>query len=291
MDKIVKNSDDNSGFSIGNSKVRNLLFADDLGKFDTNESSLQNGIELLNTEFQKAKMKISVSKTESMVIGRDSSVCNIKVNGETIAQKDHFKYLGVEFNSDGKQDREISRRLVSASIVFKNLEKLIITKKELSIKAKIAIYKTIYVPNLIYGHESWILTDRVRSRIQAAEMRYLRKILGINRLDKVKNSVIREKLGLEPLILKIEKSQLRWAGHVFRMGNDRKVREIFVAEPTEESRRPGRPRKTWRKQFKEILERLELSETEAIEMSKDRLKWKRKVESLRPRPERKSGRQ
>ncbi|KAI3372636.1 hypothetical protein L3Q82_023109 [Scortum barcoo] len=61
----------------------------------------------------------------------------------------------------------------------------------------------------------------------------------------VRSSVTREELGVEPLLLHIERSQLRWLGHLFRMPPGRLPREVFQACPT--GRRPrGRPRTRWR---------------------------------------------
>ncbi|KAI3377434.1 hypothetical protein L3Q82_008412 [Scortum barcoo] len=47
--------------------------------------------------------------------------------------------------------------------------------------------------------------------------------------DRVRSSVIREELGVEPLLLRIERSQLRWLGHLFRMPPGRLPREVFQA--------------------------------------------------------------
>ncbi|KAI3352329.1 hypothetical protein L3Q82_005297 [Scortum barcoo] len=83
-------------------------------------------------------------------------------------------------------------------------------------------------------------------RIQAAEMSFFRRMAGRSLRDKVRSSVTREELGVEPLLLHIERSQLRWLGHLFRMPPGRLPREVFQACPTR--RRPcARPRTThWR---------------------------------------------
>ena len=52
------------------------------------------------------------------------------------------------------------------------------------------------VPTLLYGSETWTLQKRHRSKIQAMEMRYLRKIEGVTRLDRVLNEHIRRRLGV-----------------------------------------------------------------------------------------------
>uniref|UniRef100_A0A8C6U6H5 Uncharacterized protein n=1 Tax=Neogobius melanostomus TaxID=47308 RepID=A0A8C6U6H5_9GOBI len=61
------------------------------------------------------------------------------------------------------------------------------------------------------------MTERTRSRIQAAEMSFLRRVAGRTLPDRVRSSVTREELGVESLLLHVERSQLRWLGHLFRM--------------------------------------------------------------------------
>ena len=75
------------------------------------------------------------------------------------------------------------------------------------------------------------MTKRIRSQVQAAEMRFLRKIEGLNLLHKLRNSQIRESLNVEPLLLRIERSQLRWFGHVSRMAQERFPKQALIAKP------------------------------------------------------------
>ncbi|VDP18754.1 unnamed protein product [Soboliphyme baturini] len=77
----------------------------------------------------------------------------------------------------------------------------------------------------------------LRSRLQTGETDILRLVVGLTRLDMVRNTDIRENLGVQPLLLKIEKSQLRWFGHVLRMPPERKVKQLLVVKPTR--RMPG----------------------------------------------------
>ena len=58
------------------------------------------------------------------------------------------------------------------------------------------------------------MTERVRSRIQAAEMGFFRKVRCLSLLDKIKNTDIRQSLNSEALLLHIDQLQLRWYGHV-----------------------------------------------------------------------------
>ncbi|KAI3370712.1 hypothetical protein L3Q82_007269 [Scortum barcoo] len=61
-------------------------------------------------------------------------------------------------------EREIDRRIGAASAVMRSVYRtVVVVKKELSRKAKLSIYRSIYVPHLTYGHELWVMTERTRS--------------------------------------------------------------------------------------------------------------------------------
>jgi hypothetical protein len=77
---------------------------------------------------------------------------------------------------------------------------------------KVEIYKTIILLVVLYGCETWSLTLREEHRLRVFENRVIRRI--------------------------------RWARHVARMGEDRKVYKVLVGKP--EGKRPlRRPRRRW----------------------------------------------
>ena len=85
------------------------------------------------------------------------------------------------------------------------------------------------------------MNKKVRCRVQAAEMRFLRKTSGLTLLDKVKSADIRESLNIESLFLRLEKSQLRWYEHMTRISQERTAKKLLCLTPI--GRRPrGRPR-------------------------------------------------
>ncbi|XP_054656606.1 uncharacterized protein LOC129194983 [Dunckerocampus dactyliophorus] len=164
---------------------------------------------------------------------------------------------------------------------MRSLYRTVVVKRELSWKAKLSIYRSIYVPTLIYGHELWVMTERTRSRIQAAEMSILRRVAGLTLRDRVRSSVIREELRVEPLLLHIERSQLRWLGHLVRMPPGRLPGEVFRACPA--GRRPrGRPRRDYVSQL--AWERLGVLTVELEEVVRDREVWASLLRLLPPRP-------
>ena len=55
-------------------------------------------------------------------------------------------------------------------------------------------YKVVDKPTLLYGSETWVTTTRDMTRLEAAEMRFLRNVKGYTRLDKIRIEVIRKEL-------------------------------------------------------------------------------------------------
>jgi len=70
-----------------------------------------------------------------------------------VSQETEFKYLWVLFTSEGKMEWEMDRRIGTVSAVIWALYWSIVGKRELSQKAKLSIYWSIYVPTLTYGHK------------------------------------------------------------------------------------------------------------------------------------------
>ena len=88
-----------------------------------------------------------------------------------------------------------------------------------------------------------VVTERTRSQVQAAEISFLHRVAGLSLRERVRSSVIREELGVDPLLLCVARSQARWLGHLVRMPPGRLPGEVFRAHPTG---RRGRPRTRWR---------------------------------------------
>ena len=150
----------------------------------------------------------------------------------------------VAFTSDGRQDEELDIRIGKASAVMRALHYSVVMKRELSKKAKLSVFKAIFVPILTYGHESWVMTERMRLQVQASEMSFLRRIEEVTLFSKVRSSEIRKSLNIEPLLLRIERSQLRWFGHVSRMPQERLPKQALLAKASG-TRPVGRPRTRW----------------------------------------------
>ncbi|KAK3521039.1 hypothetical protein QTP86_018753 [Hemibagrus guttatus] len=284
MDRISRRSQGLEGVRFGDHRISSLIFADDVVLLASSGLDLQHALGRFAAECEAAGMRVSTSKSEAMVLDRKKVACTLQVGGEVLPQVEEFKYLRVLFTSEGRMDREIDRQIGAAAAVMRSMYRSVVVKKELSRKAKLLIYQSIYVPTLTYGHELWVMTERVRSRIQAAEMSFLRRVAGRSLRDRVRSSVTREELVVEPLLLHIERGQLRWLGHLFRMPPARLSGEVFRACPT--GKRPRRrPRTRWRDYvFRLAWERLGVPPEELEEVAREREVWASLLRLLPPRP-------
>ena len=54
------------------------------------------------------------------------------------------------------------------------------------------------------------MKDKVKMRLQAAEMKVLRSVVGVTRLDCVRNEVIRERLKQEAVVAQVKRRREVW---------------------------------------------------------------------------------
>jgi hypothetical protein len=102
----------------------------------------------------------------------------------------------------------------------------------------------------LYGCETWSLTLREEHRLRVFENTVLRRIFGPKRDEvtgewrKLHNEELRNLYPSPDIIRQVKSRRMRWAGHVARMGEERKVYKVLVERP--KGKRPlGRPRRRW----------------------------------------------
>ena len=104
-------------------------------------------------------------------------------------------------------------------------------------KLKIKIYRTIFLPVVLYGCETWLLTLREECRLRVFENRVLSRVFGPKRDEvtgewrKLHNEELNDLCSLPNTVRVVKSRRMRWAGHVARMGEDRRVHRVLVGKP------------------------------------------------------------
>ena len=118
-------------------------------------------------------------------------------------------------------------------------------KNKTRIDTQIKFYKIMAVPMVMYGSENWALNRSERRRIETNEMKFLRRVAGLNLLDQVSNNDIRNSLEIFNLNERIIDNKERWHAHIQRMDPDRLTKKLLNYRP-QGYRDVGRPRIRWK---------------------------------------------
>ena len=100
----------------------------------------------------------------------------------------------------------------------------LLSSRLLSKNLKIKIYRTIILPVVLYGCETWLMTLREECRLRVFENRALRRVFGPKRDEvtgewrKLHNEELNDLYSLPNILRVVKSSRMRWAGHVVRMG-------------------------------------------------------------------------
>jgi hypothetical protein len=124
-----------------------------------------------------------------------------------------------------------------------------LSSRLLSENIKIRIYKTVILPVVLCGCETWSLILREEHRLRVFESRVLRRIFGPKRGEvtggwRKLHTEDLHNLFFSPSIIRMMMSRrMRWAGYVARMRR-RLIYRVFVGKP-EGKRLLGRLRGRW----------------------------------------------
>jgi hypothetical protein len=150
---------------------------------------------------------------------------------------------------------------------------------------KIKIYKTIILPVILYGFETWSLALREEHRLRVFENRLLRRIFGPKRDEvtggwrKLHNEELHGLYSSPGIVRVIKAKRMRWAWHVVPMGEVRVVYNILVGRP--EGRRPlGRPRRRWEDDIKMGFRETGFEDVDWIRLAQDRDTWRALVNTV-----------
>ena len=113
-----------------------------------------------------------------------------------------------------------------------------------------------------------------RRKVNVLEMKCLRSLLGVSRMDRVRNEEVRRRAGIErELTGRADQRVLRWFVHVERMDEYRMARMVLMAEVSG-GRVRGSPRLGWMDGVKVGLGNRGMTLEAARQCAKDRKEWR-----------------
>ena len=108
--------------------------------------------------------------------------------------------------------------------------KSVLSNRGLGIKAKKCLYERVIVPTALYGAEAWGMRSAERRKMNVLEIKCLRSLVGVSRMDRVRNEEVRRRAGIKmELASGADQSVLRWFGYVLRMDDTRRSCNISNA--------------------------------------------------------------
>ena len=115
----------------------------------------------------------------------------------------------------GELDAEVTHRVQSGGKNWKRGSG-VLCDRIMNVKIKGKVNRTAIRPALIYGAETWALKKAQEKKLEVAEMRMLRWMCGVTKLDKIRNERMRGTTKLGAITKKVQERRLKWYGHMLR---------------------------------------------------------------------------
>ena len=134
------------------------------------------------------------------------------------------------------------------------------------------LYSSCVWSSMLHGSETWPVRKENEVALQRAEMRMVRWMCNVHVKDRVPSKELRERLGIDDIILILQQNRLRWYGHVLQKEDNDWVKKCMEYE-VEGSRPRGRPKRTWREVVQKDCQAHNLNRENAM----DRGRWKKLI--------------
>ena len=277
------------------------LYADDAGVMCSSRADLVAGAEAIDAHLKLFGLLMHVgrggkrSKTEAVLFHKrhsrqeDGDTSDITLAcGGTIRYTPQFTYLGSMIHCSLSDSHDVANRIRKASAAFGALRETIFGTKYVPLQAKAALYSSGVLSVLLYGCESWCLTQKgMLTPLRNWHNKRIREMCRVTmhqvELYGITSVELQKRIGIWDLDYYVGRRTLQWVGHVARMDKSRLPRRLLTAwvrEPRPEFGQEmsyGRSLERWLKLFG-----LPLRYTEWATLAQDRAEWARLITRKRP---------
>jgi hypothetical protein len=154
-----------------------LAYADHVNVVGENMDIIKKSREALLDASKKVGLEVNAQKTKYMLMSRSQKIGqkhSIKVVNRSFEDVPVFKYLGTTLTDQNCMYEEINSRLNFGNACHHLVESLR-SSHLLSRNVKVRLYRSIILPVVLYGCETWSLTIREEHRPRVFENRVLRR--------------------------------------------------------------------------------------------------------------------
>ena len=182
----------------GRFELNQLLFADDTALVADTEEELCTLVSEFGRVCERRKLRVNVGKSKVMRCSRygNGGRMHVILNGEPLEEVDCFKFLGSQVAADGGCERDVVHRMNEGYRAWGAL-KSVLSNRGLGLKAKKGLYEGAIVPTALYGAEAWGMRSAERRKVNVVEMKCLRSLVGVSRMDRVRNEEVCRMAGTE----------------------------------------------------------------------------------------------
>ena len=186
---------------------------------------------------------------------------------------------------DGGDACAVAARVEAAGRAFGALRRCLFASSSVSPAAKAAAYEGVVLAILLYGSESWCLTEVLLQQLRALHGRCLRSMCRVTRAHtwrlRITSDELMCRLGLDAADFYVARRQLGWLGHVARMDFSRLPRRMlscWVPHP----RPRGAPRMTYGRTVAKALAVFDISSAKWPALAADRVAWRATLKAGQP---------
>ena len=139
---------------------------------------------------------------------------------------------------------------------------------------KLKVYRSVVLPTLLYACDTWTVYQRHAKRLNHFHTSCLRKLLKIKWQDKIPETEVLKRAGMQSVNTLLKLAQLRWTGHVTRMPDERLPKKILYGELQVVKRSHGGQKKRYKDTLKASLKDFNIPTESWEQIAQDRTKWR-----------------
>ena len=171
-------------------------------------------------------------------------------------------------------DDEVNVRTAEASAATGGLRGNVWNQSGIRLDTKLKVYKAAVLPTLLYACETWTVYQWHTKRPNHFHTSYLRKLLKIKWQDRIPDTEVLKRAGMQSVHTLLKLAQLRWTDLVTRMPEERLPKKILYGELEMGKCSHGGHQKRYKDTLKASLKDFNIPTESWEQITQDRAKWR-----------------